>query len=323
MSKNEPSSDVGGLSLANNALQELRRNSRLALVVPIPMLVAAYFGFGIFSAQWYKDPFIACIAVVFVVGQLFAMFQHRLFLRGSRKAKHVLEALQELKQNGIEGVLVKLRSLEPGHFRDLMLRAIKPLQVGDATLTQNLFDNAASRRSVHENRRMSQHISINRIILKLGFLGTLIGLLLTFPPMKEAMLSLNGSEGELKFVTHIATALDGDRFAIFATLIATGLSLLIELVTIQLMERSFGRFENINSLAEEWLVSEAGSLVNKNPAGWSGDFSQMQHQIYKNLNELAEMVRKTTRRIDDVRELQESLENRYARLSDLARETKA
>jgi len=254
---------------------------------------------------------------------LFAVLQHRLFLRGSRKALDVLNALQDLTGKGVEGVQMKLQTLAPGHFRDLMLRAIKPLHAGDATLAQTLFDNAASRRSVHENRRMGQHISINRIILKLGFLGTLIGLLLTFPPMKDAMLSLNGSEGELKFVTHIAAALDGDRFAIFATLIATGLSLLIELVTIQLMERSFGRFENINSLAEEWLVSEAGSLVSKNPAGWSGDFSQMQNQIYKNLNELADMVRKTTRRIDDVRELQESLENRYARLNDLARETKA
>jgi hypothetical protein len=159
--------------------------------------------------------------------------------------------------------------------------------------------------------------------LKLGFLGTLIGLLLTFPPMQSAILSLKSSGGELTFVTDIAKALDGDNYAIFTTLIATGLSLLIELITIQLVERSFGRFEHMNSHVEEWLLAEASNGVGKDPGAWGQDFHTMQGQIHKNLSDLADMVRKTTRRIDDVREMQESMESRLARMQDLSKETRA
>jgi hypothetical protein len=310
-----------GLALALKSLTQLRKNSMWGLILPLPLILVSFWGFSKFDAVWYKDPFLGGIALVFIVGQIFAVIQHRSFLRGAGKIDSCLQAISGFPRVSMSSMVESLRRLPDGHFRDLLLRIARPLQSGDASLAQNLLDSAANRRMLHENRRMAQHSSINRTILKLGFLGTLIGLLLTFPPMKDAMLSLTGSEGEMKFVTHIAKALDGDRFAIFATLIATGLSMLIELLTISLLERGFARFETVNSLTEEWLLSESTVEVGKDPASWNGNMAEMQNQIYRNLAELAEMVRRTSRRIEDVREIQDSLEHRMDRTYDMSKDS--
>ncbi|HSQ43186.1 MAG TPA: hypothetical protein VLM37_12980 [Fibrobacteraceae bacterium] len=317
---NTTDSRDAGLDMARTALQTLSRNSRLGLWLPIPMVILSFWAFGRFEAHWYFDPFLGGIALVFLAGQLFAWMQHRIFLRGARKVSKALDALSFLPR-GLTPVAESLRLLPNSHFRDLMLRVIRPLQAGNFSLAQSLLDSAANRRNVHENRRMGQHVTVNRIILKLGFLGTLIGLLWTFPPMKDAMLSLTGSEGQFKFVSHIAAALDGDRFAIFATLIATGLSLLIELVTIQILERSFAQFEEVNSLSEEWVMStvptpEPGSNGSTAPER----VETLQLEMQRNLGELAEVVRRTSRRIEDVREMQDALERRFVRKDDLSRE---
>jgi hypothetical protein len=102
---------------------------------------------------------------------------------------------------------------------------------------------------------ISIHVSLNRTTLKLGFLGTLIGIIMTFPPMKRAVMSLSGSEGELKFITDIALAIDGDEYAILNTLIATGLSVLIEFVTIQILERVLLGFDLVNSHINDWNLT--------------------------------------------------------------------
>jgi len=314
---------TNSLEFALNSLRQLRRNSVLAMALTIPFASLAFWAFGQFDSHWYKDPFILSIAVVFGVGQVASLVQHRILLRGARKTSQVLHALADLPSEGYNSMAEKLRGLPDGHFRDLILRIARPLQSGDTALAQNLLDSAANRRTLHENRRLGQHATINRTILKLGFLGTLIGLLLTFPPMKEAMMSLRDSGGELKFVNHIASALDGDRFAIFATLIATGLSLLIEIITFQMLERGFGRFEVMNSLAEEWVLASAAPAQSRNPAEWDGDTIKLQTQMHRNLVELADVVRVATRRIDDVREMQMSLEHRMERIHDLNKEPRA
>lgn len=318
---NVPIANFGGLSHAVDALAKLNRNSRIAQWLPIPLVGFSLWSFSLFMPQWWKDPFVDAIMAVFVFGQLLCVFQHRVFLRGSKQTKRVLLALTEVGKGGFPAAKEALSLLPSGHLRDLMLRVLVPLRKGETALAQTLLDSAANRRSVVENRRLGQHIGLNRTILKLGFLGTLIGLLWTFPPMKNAILALTSSDGELKFMTDIAHAIDGDYFAIFTTLIATGLSILVEMISIQLIERSFGRFENMNSHAEEWLLSEATPDVGKDPSGWSEGIQGMQSQIHQNLSNLADMVRVTTRRIDDVREMQEMLEQRFSRLKDLSRET--
>lgn len=312
--------DYGGLVHASNALGGLERNSKLALWLPLPLMLFSLWSFSLFMPKWWKDPFVDAIMFVFVFGQILCVLHHRSFLRGSANCRKVLLALTQVNSGGFPAVTASLQKLPSGHFRDLMLRVLLPLRKGETTLAQTLLDSAANRRAVVENRRLGQHIGLNRTILKLGFLGTLIGLLWTFPPMKNAILALTSSDGELKFMTDIAHAIDGDYFAIFTTLIATGLSILVEMISIQMVERSFGRFENMNSHTEEWLLSEATPDVGKDPAGWSEGMHGMQAQIHQNLTNLADMVRVTTRRIDDVREMQENLEHRFARLQDLNQE---
>lgn len=315
--------DFGGLTHAAGALDRLTSNSRIAMWMPLPLMGFSLWSFSLFMPQWWKDPFVDAIMFVFVLGQFLSMVQHRSFIRGSRHCRKVLLALTKVPQGGFPAAAEALQELPSGHLRDLMLRVLVPLRKGETTLAQTLLDSAANRRSVVENRRLGQHIGLNRTILKLGFLGTLIGLLWTFPPMKNAILALTDSDGELKFMTDIAHAIDGDYFAIFTTLIATGLSVLVEMISIQMLERSFGRFENMNSHAEEWLLSEATPDVGKDPSGWAEGMQGMQTQIHQNLSNLADMVRVTTRRIEDVREMQEMLEHRVSRLHDLSQETKA
>ena len=324
MAQEKTNFDWGSLTPSLLPLQAVRKNSRLALVMPVPLALVALWAFGQFMEKWWIDPFIDAILLVFLVGQFMAIQQHRLFLRGVRRVEDVLQALVPAPRMGLAAVIDAVRRLPDSHLRDLVVRISQPLQSGDRNLTQSLLDSAANRRGTTENRRMGQQINLNRSILKLGFIGTLIGLLLTFPPMKEAMLSLIGSEGELKFVKHIADAIDGDRFAIFATLIATGLSLLIELATFQMLEYSYNRFEAMNNLLEEWLLTEACvKTVSKDPQDWNGNMAEMQTQMHRNLVELADMVRVATRRIEDMREVQDSIERRQIRLSDLGKELKA
>jgi hypothetical protein len=115
-----------------------------------------------------------------------------------------------------------------------------------------LLEESLDRRSISDTRMLSLHSAINRTTLKLGFLGTLIGIILTFPPMKRAVLGLSDSDGELKFIRDIALAIDGDQYAILSTLVATGLSILVEFVTIQLLERILLGFDVVHSNVNDW-----------------------------------------------------------------------
>src|SRR5690606_7416720 len=117
----------------------------------------------------------------------------------------------------------------------------------DALLEEHL-----GRRNDYENRVLSLHDTLNSTTLKLGFLGTLIGIILTFPPMKRAVLGLSSSDGELNFIRDIALAIDGDQYAILSTLIATGLPIPIESVTIQFLERLFRGTGTALSHVNEW-----------------------------------------------------------------------
>lgn len=321
-----------GLERAVTTLDSVRSTSRLALWMPIPLGAISIWIFGIFMEQWWKDPFVVAILSVFVIGQLLALRQHLLLIRGSKRVRVILAVLDKMPVDGVQRTIESIRNLTSTHLGDLMLRVLRVAGQGHTGLAQSLMDSAAQRRALYENRKIGQHISINRLILKLGFLGTLIGLLQTFPPMKEAILALRSSDGELKFVTDIARAIDGDHYAIFTTLIATAISLLIEIVSIQLIEKSFMRFEMVNSHLEEWILGEGLAVV---AHGGEGDrarsapltlpkdplqaSAQLQEQMHQNLETLAQTVHRTTRRIEDVVELQQGLERRLERLVDLKR----
>src|SRR5690606_11771493 len=155
----------------------------------------------------------------------------------------------------LEALQARLRAeVGPGSLRDLVLNWLDLGGRGSKAGYDTLLEESLGRRSIGDSRMLSLHATINRTTLKLGFLGTLIGIILTFPPMKRAVLGLSDSDGELKFIRDIALAIDGDQYAILSTLVATGLSILIEFITIQMLERIFLGQDLVQSRVNEWNV---------------------------------------------------------------------
>jgi hypothetical protein len=166
-----------------------------------------------------------------------------------------------------------------------------------------------------------------------GFLGTLYGLILTFPPMKRAVMGLADSEGEMRFIRDISKAIDGDEFAILVTLGATALSILIELVTVQILERALGGFDMVNSHINDWNVTRLQPWVRKrygtdarqrqvieNQATLETKMSQTQIEIDRNLGRAIEAIAKTTKQIENLSLVQASVGRRLAEMVEYERQ---
>jgi hypothetical protein len=81
--------------------------------------------------------------------------------------------------------------------------------------------------------------------------------------MKRAVLGLSGSDGELMFIRDIALAIDGDQYAILSTLIATGISILVESVTLQILERLLAGFDLVQSHVNDWDATVLQPVIRK------------------------------------------------------------
>jgi len=220
-----------------------------------------------------------------------------------------------------------LEKAAPGHLRDLLLRWIELGLRGETVGSESLLENAWDRRAHHDSRSISLHISMNRTTLKVGFLGTLYGLILTFPPMKRAVMGLADSEGEMRFIRDISKAIDGDEYAILVTLGATAISILIELVTVQILERALGGFDMVNSHINDWNLTRLQPLIRKrygadanhkqlleNHITLELKMSQAQIEMDKNLGRALEAISKTTKQIDHLSQVQAVLGKRLVEL---------
>ncbi len=258
------------LQQARRALQRIRKTARVCAIFPLPIVLAATAGFWYYvQANLSTDPlllfFIGLIYAIFVAGQLLAVFQMRRLLPGVASTEKAVQVLSEAgDEPDLEALRLALLQKAPGgHLRDLLLRWIELGLRGDTHGSDGLLDSAWERRATRDHRVISLHVSLNRTTLKLGFLGTLIGLILTFPPMKRAVLGLADSQGEFRFIADIAKAIDGDQYAILNTLIATALSILIEFVTIQLLERVLLGFDTVNSHINDWNLTRLQPWIRK------------------------------------------------------------
>ncbi len=246
------------LKNAVNTLAGVRKTMRMGQLLPLAIIACAAIGLVASNVLLFQNAFLALflgiIFVVFVAGQAVAFNQ----LRRLRKVVTSVEkTLQTLVEAGAEPDLENLKAaleadVPEGILRDLILRWTELGVRGSATGYETLLEDALDRRAIEDNRMLTLHATINRTTLKLGFLGTLIGIILTFPPMKRAVLGLSDSDGELKFIRDIALAIDGDQYAILSTLIATGLSILVEFVTIQLLERILHGLDMVQSDVNDW-----------------------------------------------------------------------
>lgn len=259
-------------------LDEARANAdrterllRWALLPPLPLIALGVLLLQIFAAghaagphspavlPWYKDFFIGSLFAVYAFGQLTALAQIRGLGRGLRKAKAALGTLPRSIATPIPDMLARLQAMKsPGHLSDLVGQWLRLGIDGDASPISALMEKAGRRRAKAVEKKIGIHATLNRAMLKLGFLGTLLGLIVTFPPMKLAILTLDPKNAEkgASFVQHIAGAIDGDQYAILATLIATGFSLFIELLTVQILRAVCARFEAVNAGVDEWCLAE-------------------------------------------------------------------
>lgn len=323
------------LQQARRALVHIRRLARNSSFVPIPVIAFAAVAFFRYEAHWYLNPFLALIFVLFVVGQVMAVLQLRRVLAGVRSTG---KSIQILAEAGDEPDLVALRqrlldAAPAGHMRDLLLRWIELGLRGEVGGSESLLNNAWDRRSHLDNRTISVHVSMNRTTLKLGFLGTLYGLILTFPPMQRAVLGLADSQGELRFIKDISSAIDGDQFAIAATLGATMLSILIELVTIQILERALSGFDLVNSHINDWNLTRLQPWVRKRygptsrakqaveaQAALELKLSQSHAEIDRNLGRALEAIARTTKQLDQLALVQAAVGRRIAELVDFEKQ---
>jgi hypothetical protein len=287
-----------------------------AMLLPLPLILLGAVGLQIGAPghaatahapqlkAWYGDPFLLSMFAIFAFGQISAVIQFQVLQRGLKKVKKVLGVL--LQSNGVSlgDLQGRLQSLNlSGHLYDLINRSLLFGAKGDTKPLAAMMDHAGARRMKSVDKKVGVHASINRIMLKLGFLGTLIGLIMTFPPMREAILTLDPKNAEKgsSFVEHIAGAIDGDQYAILTTLIATGLSILIELLTIQILKRITATFEQVNGYVDEWSITDLQPWIREQTAG-KDDLAKNMMQQNAFQQKMLEMEREFQTRLMELKE---------------------
>lgn len=243
------------LERSRTILLRLSRRLHLVAWAPIPVLGASVLLLHRFDPRWYSNVVLVAILVLFAVGQLAACRQ---FLALRRSVGETLAALARLERADDhpdpDAFRRALGTLPPGHVRDLVLHWLELGAAAPETRALHLFENARERREIQEGKLVGFHVSLNRNIMKLGFLGTLVGLLLTFPPMRAAVMGLAGSGGEMRFIADIAKAIDEDAYAIQATLVSMGFSLFLEAMVLQALERLLVGFQLVDSHLADWYL---------------------------------------------------------------------
>lgn len=318
------------LKHAAATLARLRRTLRIATFMPVPTIVVAGLTMLAANAFMFQNAFLglflALIFVVFMAGQVVALRQ----LKSLRAPLASTEkAIQVMSEAGADPDLDVLRDrleseVPEGPVRDLVLRWTELGAAGRADGYDTLLEDALDRRALQDNRMLGIHAMLNRTTLKLGFLGTLIGIILTFPPMKRAVLGLSDSDGELKFIRDIALAIDGDQYAILSTLIATGLSILVEFVTIQILERILHGLDLVQSDVSDWNAvclqpavarRREGTELEKGNARMELALIHAQQIMEQHLTGLTGAMREAARQLDQVIGVQASVGQRLEELT--------
>jgi hypothetical protein len=311
---------------AAQVLERIRWQSLIALAIPLPLALFAVMVMQHFDTLYYRNPVQAAILVLFLVGQ--AVLASQLF-QMSRRALEDRKVFDVLHAAGSEpdlgGLQQALSSLPPAETRDLCLRWIELGLRGEFDASGVILRNAADRRDLLDHGRLGIHALVNRTVLKVGFLGTLVGLVLTFPPMKRAILGLSDSGGEMGFIHDIAKAIDEDAYAIQATLVATGISLLVEALVVQLLDRLFRSRELAETHLSDWYLTVLVPAVRAHPGRDRGPSAEervrtearlieAQKLLDTHVQKLLETIRHTGDSVEAVGRLQEELARRLGEL---------
>lgn len=326
------------LKRAADSLARARATLRFATALPVPMIVGAGAAMVLSNIYLFHNAFLtlflAIIFAVFFVGQSLALRQLLRMRAGLTSAERTVQALAEAGGDpDLKALRERLEADVPqGDMRDLILGWIDLGLQGTREGHGTLLEDSLDRRAIHDGRLLGIHATINRTTLKLGFLGTLIGIILTFPPMKRAVLGLADSDGELKFIRDIALAIDGDQYAILSTLIATGLSILVEFVTIQLLERILQSLETAQSEVNDWNVvclqpaiarrldgSQVTVEMERNQNRMETALAEAQRVLEKHLTALTEAMRTAGVQLGMVVDIQAAVGKRIEELAGYER----
>lgn len=275
------------------------------------------------SGKWYLDSFTVIIIALFVLGQVMAFKQFILSFTGLRKIRSLINAIAKNKDldtlDDLVGLAANIRNSVPhSDMRSLVLNWLD--YRGDSTVKRNdvLENNSYVRMDLKKEKTTYFHVLMNRITLKLGFLGTLIGLMKTFPDMKNAILSLSEIGNERAFVTDIASAIDGDQYAILTTLIATILSLFAEFLTIQLINRFAVNSEIIMSYLTDWYHTRVEPLYAHGAADslerMEKQFSNAEEILAQNMQVLTTLADKNATQLEKLSEFHSTIEKRVTEL---------
>lgn len=317
------------LTHALTTLARAQRTLRLAMLAPLPTIVAAAVAMVAVNTFVFQNAFLALflgiIFVVFVVGQVVALRQLQGLRAPMDSTRRTLQAMVEAgAKPDIEALRDRLAEIPEGPVRNLVLRWCELGASGRTDGYDALLEDALDRRSLHDNRILGMHAMLNRTTLKLGFLGTLIGIILTFPPMKRAVLGLSDSDGELKFIRDIALAIDGDQYAILSTLIATGLSILVEFLTIQTLERILHGLDMVQADVNDWntvclqpavIRHRESNTLEQGSARMEQALIQAQQAMERHLASLNGAMREAARQLGDVTEVQAAVNKRLENLA--------
>ncbi|MBK9579889.1 MAG: hypothetical protein IPK50_16955 [Fibrobacterota bacterium] len=236
-------------------LERLRIRAMLAIALPFLLPLAAFLAIRYFDPRFLHNPVLVALFALFTIGQIVLLVQLVSLIREAARTRDVLKALKSTGERiDPRKLSSNLEALPPSDCRDLVLAWLDMGLSHEVEVGLELLRNSIGRRGLVEHRRLGLHALVNRTVMKLGFLGTLVGLLLTFPPMKRAILGLSDSGGEMRFITDIAQAIDEDAYAIQATLVATALSLALEALSVQVMESFFRDFEQVDTHLADWNI---------------------------------------------------------------------
>lgn len=294
-------------------------------VVIVAVLIAlSHFQHALYGDQnWYDDPFTIVIVSLFIFGQLLGMYQYIQYYIKARAvskltkavvSKKEIETQEDLKQLS-ETVLKEAPNSDEKH---LILNWLDARTKSRRSSSTELTDSAFNRHELKREKTAYLHILINRMTLKLGFLGTLIGLLMTFPAMQDAMLNLQGSDGEMLFINDIVDAIKGDQYAILTTMLATFLSIIAEFITIQLITRLSINFELIMGYYSDWYHSTIVPIFEDKSLDdvLAKQKKEAEQAISENLLTLTALSKQTAVQLEQMTQFQAKLARRVAELDN-------
>jgi hypothetical protein len=280
---------------------------RIIALAPVILVLCALTGFTLYQKKWFYDPFLDIMFLIFIAGQMIAFFQIRGFGKRLRTTSATVNLLAQAGDKPDLQALYSTLSTQAGSCaeRDLVMQWLELGTKGESQSCTQLAVTAQERQADAAAGTIGLHTILNRTQLKMGFLGTLIGLAQTFPPMKRAILGLSDSGGQMRFVRDIATAIDGDAYAILTTLVATGLSVLVETLSIQVLDRFLGAFERIFGYLNDWYLCVVQPVVQRDysAAGHQNVLIEKQAENARHRTEVQVMVEKHVREMAGIMKL--------------------